>query len=103
LVGAATLSTPAAANSAFSAMASAINTMSTLLARMGGQVSLIESKATIVSQMAVSQKEQEAQINELDFAKEMKNFTSLQVVLQASNAMVAQANTKAQMVLQLFK
>jgi len=98
-----TLTTIANASAAVSTIASAVNTMSQLLAKLGGQMTLIDSKASILSQQSVSQKLQESQINELDFAQEMKNFTSLQVVLQASNAMVAQANTKAQMVLQLFK
>jgi len=97
------LTSVTAASTAFSVMASGINTMSKMMAYIGGEVSVIESKASILSQQGVSQKEQEAQINELDFAQEMKNFTSLQVVLQASNAMVAQANNKPQMILSLFK
>jgi len=102
-VNATNVSTLATAQTAFTTMKSAVNSISDLMAQLGGEISLIQSKATIVSQQSVAQKGQEAQVNELDFAKEMKNFTSLQVVLQASNAMVAQANTKAQMVLQLFK
>jgi flagellin len=90
------------ASGAMSDMVSAVNYMSKALARMGAQISEIEAKANVLGEQALQQKATEARINELDFAKEMRNFTSLQVVLQASNAMTAQANMKAQMVLQLF-
>jgi len=100
--GPTTISTVGAASVALDAVGSGVDAMSQLLARMGGQIAIVQAKANIVTEQAVQEKAMEARINELDFAKEMKNFTSLQVVLQASNAMVAQANMKPQMVLQLF-
>jgi len=99
---AAELSTAALATTAMGLMKTAVNLYSQRLAQIGEQIAEIEAKANVIDEQAVQQKALEARINELDFAKEMKNFTSLQVVLQASNAMVAQANMKAQMVLQLF-
>ena len=97
-----TLTTQANAMAAVSGMRSSVNYMSQQLGIMGSQIQEVEGKVDILNEQAVQQKAMEARINELDFAKEMKNFMSMQVILQASNAMVAQANMKAQMVLQLF-
>ena len=96
------ITTAGNAVTAMGVMDTSVNTMSQLLATMGAQISEIEGKVNILNEQAVQQKAMESRINELDFAVEMKNFTSLQVVLQASNAMVSQANMKAQMVMQLF-
>ena len=94
--------TNAPAMNAMAGMQSAVNYMSQQLGIIGSQIQEVEGKVDILNEQAVQQKAMEARINELDFAQEMKNFMSMQVVLQASNAMVAQANMKAQMVLQLF-
>lgn len=94
--------TLASADQAISVMASSIITVNKLMAQMGAQIRQVEAKVNILDEQAVQQKAMAARVNELDFAQEMKTFTGLQVVLQASNAMLAQANMKSQMVLQLF-
>jgi flagellin len=99
---AATINSPANATAAMTTMDTAVDLYSQRLAAIGEEILKVDAKASVIDEQAVQQKALESRINELDFAKEMKNFTSLQVVLQASNAMVAQANMKAQMVLQLF-
>jgi flagellin len=96
------LTSAASATLAIAGMANTINLMSQKLALIGSQIQEVQAKVNILNEQAVQEKAMEARINELDFAKEMKTFTSNQVILQASNAMVAQANMKAQMVLQLF-
>lgn len=83
-------------------MKSAIVNMNMLMARMGGQVRQIEGKVRILQEQTMQQRGIRARTNELDYAKEMREYTSMQVVVQAANAMMAQANTKPQMVLQLF-
>ncbi len=45
----------------------------------------------------------ESRIRDLDIAKESINFSKSQILEQASNAMLAQANTRAQGVLQLLR
>ena len=45
----------------------------------------------------------ESQIKDVDMAAEMVNFTKLQVLQQAGTAMLAQANTEPQAVLQLLR
>jgi flagellin len=95
-------STVTTARSAIVYMKSAIVNINMMMARMGGQVRQIDAKVNIIDEQAMQQKGMQSRTRELDYAQEMKNFTSLQVVLQAANAMLAQANTKPQMILQLF-
>jgi len=48
-------------------------------------------------------KEAESVIRNTDYAKEMSEFTSYQICMQATIAMLAQANTLPQLVLQLLR
>ena len=45
----------------------------------------------------------ESRIRDTDMAKEMMNFTKLNIMLQAGNAMLAQANQLPQNVLSLIR
>ncbi|HPE46707.1 MAG TPA: flagellin, partial [Deltaproteobacteria bacterium] len=45
----------------------------------------------------------ESRIRDVDMASEMINFTKYQILMQASNAMLAQANQLPQMVLSLLR
>jgi len=45
----------------------------------------------------------ESRIRDVDMAKEMMNYTKQQILLQSSNAMLAQANMVPQNVLQLLR
>jgi flagellin len=100
---ASSISTRALASGAVGSLASGLNYMDRTLAFVGAEIEGLQSKVNILNDQALQEKSFESRINELDFAKEMKNFTSLQVVMQASNAMLAQSNNKAQMILSLFK
>jgi len=97
------ISNQASAVAAIGRLSTSNNYMNRLFAQLGSRITHLQAKVDILNEQGLQEKTLESRINELDFAKEMKTFTSLQVVLQASNAMVAQANMKAQMVLQLFK
>jgi len=44
----------------------------------------------------------ESRIRDVDFADEMINFTKNQILVQAGNSMLAQANLRPQAVLQLL-
>jgi flagellin len=48
-------------------------------------------------------KEAESVIRNTDYAKEMSEFTTYQIRMQATVAMLAQANTLPQLVLQLLR
>jgi len=52
---------------------------------------------------AVQTKEAESRIRNVDFAKEMSNFTKQQTLMQSGMAMLAQANQLPQLVLQLLR
>ena len=52
---------------------------------------------------AVQTQEAESRIRNVDFAKEMANFTKQQTLMQSGMAMLAQANQLPQMVLQLLR
>jgi flagellin len=52
---------------------------------------------------SVQQREAESRIRNVDFAKEMANFTRYQTLMQSGMAMMAQANQLPQMVLQLLR
>ncbi|WP_457624484.1 flagellin N-terminal helical domain-containing protein [Persephonella sp.] len=52
---------------------------------------------------AVQQREAESRIRNVDFAKEMANFTRYQTLMQSGMAMLAQANQLPQLVLQLLR
>ncbi|MBQ3455396.1 MAG: flagellin, partial [Synergistaceae bacterium] len=45
----------------------------------------------------------ESRIRDADMAKEMMNFTKLNIMLQAGNSMLAQANQQPQNVLSLIR
>jgi len=45
----------------------------------------------------------ESRIRDTDMAEQMSEFTKNQILTQAATAMLAQANTKSQTVLQLLK
>ena len=45
----------------------------------------------------------ESRIRDVDMAKEMVDFVKNQILVQASTAMLAQANQKSQSVMQLFQ
>jgi flagellin len=95
-------STVTEAMSAIVYMKSAIVNLNMLMARMGGQVRQIDAKVNIIDEQAMQQKGMQSRTRELDYAQAMREFTSRQVVLQAANSMMAQANMKPQLVLQLF-
>ncbi len=52
---------------------------------------------------SVQQREAESRIRNVDFAKEMANFTRQQTLMQSGMAMLAQANQLPQLVLQLLR
>jgi flagellin len=51
----------------------------------------------------VNTSEAESRIRNIDMANEMANFTKLQILMQSGTAMLAQANAKNQLVLQLLR
>jgi len=72
-------------------------------AKIGAMINRLEySSNNLVNQIAQTQSA-ESVIRDTDFASETANFTKNQIITQSSTAMLAQANTTPQMILQLLQ
>ncbi len=81
----------------------AINSVSSERARIGGNVSRLEHTINNLMVQAENAVAAESRIRDLDMALEMTEFTKQQLLLQASTAMLAQANQVPQILLQLLR
>ncbi len=81
----------------------AIDKVSTQRAKLGAYQNRLEHTMTNLSTSAENLTASESRIRDTDMAKEMMNFTKYQIMLQAGNAMLAQANQLPQNVLSLIR
>jgi flagellin len=81
----------------------AINLVSSERARIGGNISRLEHTINNLNVQAENAIASESRIRDLDMAIEMTEFTKQQLLLQASTAMLAQANQVPQILLQLLR
>lgn len=81
----------------------AINAVSSERARIGGNISRLEHTINNLTVQAENAVAAESRIRDLDMALEMTEFTKQQLLLQASTAMLAQANQVPQILLQLLR
>ncbi|WP_369018111.1 flagellin [Thermatribacter velox] len=91
------------AESAITAIDNAINTVSTERSKLGAYQNRLEHT---IANLGVAQENltaAESRIRDVDMAAEMMEFTRAQILLQAGTAMLAQANTLPQSVLQLLR
>lgn len=91
------------ASSAISALDTAINKVSSQRAQLGAMQNRFEHTQNFIGIQRENLMASESRIRDTDFALEMVEFTKLQILAQAGNAMLAQANLQPQSVLQLFK
>ena len=105
LLGTATLdmSTPDAANAAIDKINSAIEKVSEQRANLGATQNRLEQTIENLSTTAENMSAAESRIRDVDMAKQMTEFTKYSILSQASQAMLAQANSLPQGVLQLLK
>lgn len=97
------VSVQASANLAISTIDVAINTVSTERSKLGAYQNRLEHT---IANLGVAQENltaAESRIRDVDMAAEMMEFTRAQILLQAGTAMLAQANTMPQAVLQLLR
>ena len=80
----------------------AIDKISSIRASLGAYQNRLESTINNLSSTKENMTSAISRIEDTDMAKEMTEFTRLQVLSQASTAMVAQANERPQTVLQLL-
>ncbi|MDR1020560.1 MAG: hypothetical protein LBL73_07365, partial [Synergistaceae bacterium] len=81
----------------------AISRVSTKRARLGAYQNRLEHTITNLSATATNTTAAESRIRDADMAKEMVNFTRLNILSQSGNFMLAQANQFPQIVLRLMR
>ncbi len=91
-----------AAESAIGTVDSAINAVSRNRARLGAFHNRLEHTLNFVNIAAENMQASESRIRDTDMAEEVIEFTKSQVLVQASQAMLAQANLKPTSILQLL-
>lgn len=92
-----------AASTAMTAVNDAINAVSTQRAALGAYQNRLQHKINNLDTASENLQAAESRIRDLDMAKEMTVFTKNTILVQASTAMLAQANSAPQGVLQLLK
>ncbi|WP_432650648.1 flagellin [Huintestinicola sp.] len=96
------LATQEDANAAIDKIDNAINKVSMVRASFGAMQNRLEHKIANLDTNNENLTAAESRIRDTDMAKEMTNFTKNQILSQASQAMLAQANQLPQGVLQLL-
>jgi flagellin-like hook-associated protein FlgL len=81
----------------------AIDRVSTRRARLGAYQNRLEHTIANLTVAGENLTASESRIRDADMAKEMMNFTKLQIVLQAGTSMLAQANVQSQNLLALLR
>jgi flagellin len=98
----AAIDTQAAASAAIATLDAAINTLSMARANLGAIQNRLEFKIQNLDNTAENLQAAESRIRDVDMAQQMTAFTRDNILFQASTAMLAQANSLPQGVLQLL-
>jgi flagellin len=96
------IGTPENANQAIGSLDSALQQLSKQRADLGAYQNRFEMAAEGVAIAAENLQASESRIRDADMASEMVTYTKDQILSQAGNAMLAQANVRTQSVLQLL-
>lgn len=97
------VTTTASASSAITAIDAAINTVSEQRSGLGAIQNRLEHTINNLSVVSENLAASESRIRDVDMALELSYFARHQILLQAGSAMLAQANSKTQSVLQLLR
>ncbi|EOR20122.1 flagellin domain-containing protein, partial [Clostridium sartagoforme AAU1] len=105
VIGAASLNLATGANSVSTAVAidSAIDQVNTERAKYGALQNRLEHIVNNLGTTTENLQASESRIRDVDMAKEMMNFSKNNILSQAAQAMLAQANQQPQGVLQLLR
>ena len=93
----------AAAGSALTTINTAINTVSTERAKLGAYQNRLEHTIANLSTSSENLSAAESRVRDVDMAKEMMAFSKNNILTQAAQAMLGQANQAPQQVLQLLR
>ncbi|WP_194192235.1 flagellin [Clostridium chrysemydis] len=99
----ATVSSQTGASSAITNIDTAIQTVSGFRADLGSVQNRLESSIRSTNNTAENLQAAESRIRDVDMAKEMMEFSKDNILAQAAQAMLAQANQQPQAVLQLLR
>ena len=95
--------TQSGANDAIETINDAINTVSNERSKLGAMQNRLEHTIKNLDNSAENLQAAESRVRDVDMAKEMMEFTKQNILQQAATAMLAQANSLPQGVLQLLK
>ena len=98
-----TIETQSNANTAISVIDSAITKVSTARASLGAYQNRLEHTIANLGTTSENLTAAESRIRDVDMAKEMMSFSKNNILAQAAQAMLAQANQQPQGVLQLLR
>lgn len=96
------ISTPDSANSSIGIIDSALRNINKQRADLGAYQNRLEMARQGIDIAAENMQAAESRIRDVDMAEEIVDYTRNQILVQSSNAMLAQANTTTQSVLQLL-
>jgi len=96
------ISTVESANQAIGMVDSALKTINKQRADLGAYQNRFEMASKGVAVAAENMQASESRIRDVDMASEMVNYVKNQILSQSNTAMLAQANTKSQTVMQLL-
>lgn len=99
----ASVSTHAASQTAISTIETQIETVSKGRSYLGAMQNRLEHTIKNLDNASENLQAAESRVRDVDMAKEMMNFTRSNILNQASQAMLAQANQQPQSVLQLLR
>ena len=97
------LSTQSGANSALAKVDTALTMVSSERGKLGGMQNRLEHTINNLGTTSENLSASESRIRDVDMAKEMMEFTKNNILTQAAQAMLAQANQQPQGVLQLLR
>ena len=97
------VSTEEAAGNAIDIIKTAINKVSTNRANLGALQNRLEYTINNLDTTAENMTAANSRIRDTDMAKEMMNYTKMNILTQAAQAMLAQANQQPQSILQLLQ
>ncbi len=97
------ISTHDSASAAIKVIDNAINAVSTQRAQLGAYQNRLEHTINNLGTSSENLTSAESRIRDVDMAKEMSNFSKNNILSQAAQAMLAQANQQPQQVLQLLR
>ena len=98
-----TVSTAAKAQTAITALDTAIATVSTERGKLGAVSNRLTSTMNNLDQISINLSNSKGRIEDADFAAETGNLAKGQILQQAATAMLAQANASKQQVLTLIR